>query len=177
MALIRPVTQWIVLINGQHSEYAVNQQIQTKLFSFSFQKRSKTMVGLLDSITQRIYFSQAASVNDIIQDMRVLAHKSTFGIFGFKICCLQIFSLKHQISRVKNDKIMLSSDLQILKTETSNLQSRKTPKFRQSSGKYAGSPRVLITVKISRTYSHKDPHQNVLMPWQPKVPEFDSTYM
>ena len=42
---------------------------------------------------------------------------------SFKICCLRIFSLKHLISGVKYDKIVLSSDLQILKTGSSNLQS------------------------------------------------------
>ena len=43
------------------------------------------------------------------------AHKTRFLIFRFKMCCLQIFSLKQQVSMVTNDIIMMSSVLQILK--------------------------------------------------------------
>ena len=50
------------------------------------------------------------------------AHRRIFWIFRFKICCLQIFSLNHQISGVKNNKIMLSSYLHILKTRSSVLK-------------------------------------------------------
>ena len=44
------------------------------------------------------------------------AHKTRFWIFRFKIRCLQIFSLKQQVSMVTNVKIMMSSVLQILKS-------------------------------------------------------------
>ena len=43
------------------------------------------------------------------------AQNTRFRIFRFKMCCLQIFSLKQQVSMVTNDKIMMSSVLQILK--------------------------------------------------------------
>ena len=48
--------------------------------------------------------------------MGLPAHKNRFWIFRFKMCCLQIFSLKQQVSMVTNDKIMMSSVLQILKS-------------------------------------------------------------
>ena len=47
--------------------------------------------------------------------MGLPAHKTRFWIFRFKVRCLQIFSLKQQVSMVTNVKIMMSSVLQIMK--------------------------------------------------------------
>ena len=51
------------------------------------------------------------------------AHETIFWVFRFKAHCLQIFSLKHHISGVEYGKTTLSSDLQMLKFGSSNLQS------------------------------------------------------
>ena len=57
------------------------------------------------------------------QTMGLPAHETIFWVFRFKLHCLQIFSLKHRISGVEYGKTTMSSDLQMLKFGSSNLQS------------------------------------------------------
>ena len=77
--------------------------------------------------------NSSLSIHDII--MGLPAHETLFGVFRFKLLCLQIFSLKHHIyhiSGVEYGKTALSSDLQMLKFGSSNLHSQKSPKYVQS---------------------------------------------
>ena len=68
---------------------------------------------------------------EISEVMGLPVHETKFWVFRFKLHCLQIFSLKHHNSGVEHGKTTMSSDLQMLKFGSSNLQ---------SSGKPAGSP-------------------------------------
>ena len=65
-------------------------------------------------------------------------HKVTSWIFRFERCCIQ--NLQSQLGIWgKNDKIMLSSDLQYLKAVSSILQSQKFLKFWSNLRKMRGS--------------------------------------
>ena len=52
---------------------------------------------------------------DVTTKLGLPAHKTRLWFFWFKMCCLQIFSIKQQVPMVTNDKIMMSLVLQILK--------------------------------------------------------------
>ena len=70
-------------------------------------------------------------------------------IMNLQICCLQIYSLKHQLSGVKNEKRLLYSDLQMLRTYPSNqgvqifrLKISQNLANLQSSGTHTVSPNL-----------------------------------
>ena len=57
-------------------------------------------------------FARVSPLAKSLDSSRVIKFKSRF---HFRICCLQVFSLKRQISSVKDGKIMLSAILKIHK--------------------------------------------------------------
>ena len=81
----------------------------TRLFGGAFY--GKCCIG--DGGLGNLEWAPWTTSND--HSMGLPAHKTRFRIFRFKMCCLQIFSLKQRVSMVTKDKIKMSSVLQILK--------------------------------------------------------------